>query len=248
MSAVVLERVTKLFGGLAAVRDVNLNIPYGERRALLGLNGAGKTTLFNLVAGDLRVSHGRVVLFDEDVTGLAAHRRAKFGLRRTYQTSALFDDLSVAENLYLSVLGPGGRNHFDILNSFSRDTARRERAAEVASSVGLSEQMERSAGDLSHGERRQLEIGFALAWEPRLVMLDEPAAGLSAEERQVVVGLMNELNTDTTLLLIEHDMDVALAIGERVTVMHEGAILAEGTPDEISSNVQVQEVYLGERA
>lgn len=245
MNALSLEGVSKRFGGLEAVRDVHMSVPHGERRALIGPNGAGKTTLFNVIAGDLPATSGSITVFDRDVTHLPPHRRVKLGLRRTYQTSALFDKLTVAENLYLGVLGPRGTGHFNMVKHASADSMCVDRAAEVAGIVRLTDKLTTKAGDLSHGERRQLEIGLALSHEPRLIMLDEPAAGLSADEREVIIGLMNALGDDITLLLIEHDMDVALNVSDRVTVLHEGSIIAEGTPSEISSNDLVQQVYLG---
>ena len=245
-NALVLKNVSKRFGGLIAVRDVSIDIPHGERRALIGPNGAGKTTLFNLIAGDLQVSTGRVYVFDRDVTKIPPHKRVKLGLRRTYQTSALFNRLTVSQNLYLGVLGPGdGKKHFDCFTVSERDSLRMDRVLEIAEAVGLSDWLSVKTSDLGHGQRRQLEIGLALAWKPRLIMFDEPAAGLSSEERGVIVGLIKKLDRSVSVLLIEHDMEVALNIGERVTVLHEGCIIAEGTPSEISSNTLVQQVYLG---
>lgn len=246
MNALSLDSVTKRFGGLVAVRDVSLDVPHGERRALIGPNGAGKTTLFNLIAGDLQVSSGEIAVFGHDVKQMPPHRRVMLGLRRTYQTSALFDDLTVVENLYLGVLGPKKKGHFSMLTPARSDHRNMDRAFEVSELIGLDEQLNSKAGDLSHGERRQLEIGLAIAYEPRLIMLDEPAAGLSSEERIAVVDLMNSLSREMTLILIEHDMDVALTVGEQVTVLHKGGIIADGTPDKISSNDLVQQVYLGE--
>lgn len=246
MLALSVKGVTKRFGGLVAVRDVHMDIPLGERRALIGPNGAGKTTLFNVIAGDLPASAGQIHVFGQDVTHMAAHQRVQYGLRRTYQTSALFQQLTVAENLYLGVLGPKRKGHFNLLGVAKNDQAGMERVFQISESVRLSERSASKVSDLSHGERRQLEIGLAIAHEPRLIMLDEPAAGLSIDERKVVMGLMNSFDRNISLLLIEHDMEVALTIGERVTVLHEGQIIAEGTPSEISNNSLVQEVYLGE--
>jgi branched-chain amino acid transport system ATP-binding protein len=222
-----------------------MDVPHGQRRALIGPNGAGKTTLFNVIAGDLKATSGRITVFGHDVTRMPPHRRVKLGLRRTYQTSALFDKLTVADNLYLGVLGPRGAGHFRMLQRAKKDNECMDRALEVAEMIRLTRLLPVKAGDLSHGERRQLEIGLAIAFEPRLIMLDEPAAGLSAEERQVIIELMNALDKDITLLLIEHDMDVALNVSDEVTVLHEGSIIAEGTPEIISSNELVQQVYLG---
>jgi branched-chain amino acid transport system ATP-binding protein len=246
VNALTLKGVCKRFGGLEAVRDVHMDVPHGERRALIGPNGAGKTTLFNVIAGDLSATAGEIYVFGHDVTKMPPHKRVQLGLRRTYQTSALFDKLTVAQNIFLGVLGPSTSGHFNILKRPERDLVRMDKVDEIADSVKLSDRLTIPAGDLSHGERRQLEIGLAIAEQPKLIMLDEPAAGLSAEERTVIVGLMNELGKDITILLIEHDMEIALKVGERVTVLHEGAIIAEGPPEDISANNLVQQIYLGE--
>jgi branched-chain amino acid transport system ATP-binding protein len=224
-----------------------MDVAHGERRALIGPNGAGKTTLFNVIAGDLAATSGQITLFGQNLTRMPVHRRVGLGLRRTYQKSALFDTLTVAQNLYLGLLGPN-RGHFNMVSLAHKDATRSRRVAGVAESVALTDRLEASAGELSHGERRQLEFGLAIASEPRLVMLDEPMSGLSPEERVTIVKLLNALPSDVTLLLIEHDMDVALSIARRVTVLHEGRIIAEGSPEEISANPMVQQVYLGERA
>jgi branched-chain amino acid transport system ATP-binding protein len=154
--------------------------------------------------------------------------------------------MTVAENLYLGVLGPKKKGHFNMTNLANNDSRNMDRVFEVGELIGLDEQMDSKAGDLSHGERRQLEIGLAIAYEPRLIMLDEPAAGLSPDERFAIVDLMNSLSRDITLILIEHDMDVALTVGEQVTVLHKGSIIADGKPGDISKNDLVQQVYLGE--
>jgi branched-chain amino acid transport system ATP-binding protein len=246
VDALKLNRLSKRFGGLEALRDIDLDIPQGERRAIIGPNGAGKTTLFNVVAGDFPPSSGSVVVFGHDVTRMPSYQRVKLGLRRTYQTSALFDKLTVMQNFYLGVLGPQGHGHFNMMMNAESDRAVMERVQKAAEAVRLADRLKDRASDLSHGERRQLEIGLALANSPRLIMFDEPAAGLSADERRLIVDLMNSLDRQITLLLIEHDMEVALTVGEYVTVLHEGAVIAEGTPAEISANSLVQKVYLGE--
>jgi branched-chain amino acid transport system ATP-binding protein len=246
VNALFLQGVSKRFGGLYAVSDITMDVAHGERRALIGPNGAGKTTLFNVIAGDLPASGGEINLFGQNVTRMPVYRRVGLGLRRTYQKSALFDALTVAQNLYLGVLGPN-RGHFDMLSLAQKDARRSPRVAEVAESVGLVDRLEACAGELSHGERRQLEFGLAIASEPRLVMLDEPMSGLSPEERVKIVKLLEALPRKVTLLLIEHDMDVALSVAKRVTVLHEGRVIAEGSPEEISANSLVQQVYLGEK-
>lgn len=246
MNALSIKNVTKRFGGLFAVRDVHMDIPFGERHALIGPNGAGKTTLFNLISGDLSPTSGVIYVFDHDVTRMLPHKRVEYGLRRTYQTSALFDQLTVAQNLYLGVIGPQRKYHLNLFTVAEDNKLSMDRVNEVCESVRLSEKLETKASDLSHGERRQLEIGLALAHEPKFIMLDEPAAGLSMDERNLVMTLLEELDPNITLLLIEHDMEVALNASQHVTVLHEGQIIAEGTPSEISNNTLVQNVYLGE--
>jgi branched-chain amino acid transport system ATP-binding protein len=242
--ALSLHGVSKRFGGLFAARDIDLDVRFGERRAIIGPNGAGKTTLFNVIAGDLPVSSGRIILFGRDVTRMSVNRRVGLGLRRTYQKSALFNSLTVAQNLYLGLLGPAD-GHFNMVNVAAKDARSAERATEIAASVLLEDKLATPAGELSHGERRQLEFGLAIASEPRLIMLDEPMSGLSMDERNTIVNLLESLPAEVTLLLIEHDMDVALTIAEHVTVLHEGRILAEGSPEEISVNSSVQQIYLG---
>src|SRR5215213_5416546 len=238
-----LRGVGRRFGGLLAVSDVDLDIARGERRAVLGPNGAGKSTLFNLIAGADTPTSGSIELFGADVTRLGARRRTRMGLSRTFQTSRLLTGLTVEDNLYLAAIGvTGGR--FRLLRT-GRDAEARERARRTAESVGMTDRLGALAGDLSHGEQRQLEIGLALVAEPRMLLLDEPAAGLSRAERQLLTALLLSLDRDVTLLLIEHDMDVALTVGERVTMMHDGVVIVEGTPAEIRGNQRVHDLYLG---
>ena len=239
-----LRGIGRRFGGVHAVRDVDLDIAQGERRAILGPNGAGKTTLFNVISGEFPPTSGTVELFGEDVTRLPARGRAKLGLSRTFQTSRLFLGLSVEDNLYLAVLGVRS-GHLRPVRLPKRDGELREKARETAELVGLSGQLGRLVGDLSHGEQRQLEVGMARASDPRLMMLDEPAAGLSRGERQALTELLLRLDPDITLILIEHDMDVALRVAERVTMMHDGRVIVEGTPAEIRANELVHDLYLG---
>jgi branched-chain amino acid transport system ATP-binding protein len=245
-SVLTVRGLTRRFGGVVAVRDVNLDIRPGERRAVLGPNGAGKSSLFNLIAGADSPTSGTVELFGRDVTFLGARGRTRMGLSRTFQTSRLLTGLSVEDNLYLAAVGVAG-GRFRLVRS-GRDTEARERSVRVAESVGLTARLPELAGDLSHGEQRQLEIGLALVAEPRMLLLDEPAAGLSRAERQLLTSLLLSLNREVTLLIIEHDMDVALTVAERVTMMHEGAVIVEGTPAEIRANKQVHDLYLGRAA
>jgi len=239
-----LRGVGRRFGGLHAVRDVDLEVEPRERRAILGPNGAGKTTLFNVVAGDLPVTSGRIELFGRDVTVEPARRRAKLGLARTYQQSRLFLGLTVEDNIYLSILGVG-RGHLRPVGFPRKDAEIRERAREAARGVAIESRLGDLVSSLSHGEHRQVALGMALASQPRALMLDEPASGLSRGERQLLTELLLKLDRNITLILIEHDMDVALRVAERVTMMHEGRVIVEGTPAEIRGNQLVHDLYLG---
>jgi branched-chain amino acid transport system ATP-binding protein len=246
-TAAALLRVrglSRYFGAVPAVRDVDLDVAPGERRAILGPNGAGKSTLFNLIAGDLTPSEGTVELFGRDVTTLAVRKRARLGLGRTYQTSRVLGGLTVEDNLYLAGLG-AATGHLRPFGGGSAEVQLRARARETAARVGLSDRLDVVAGSLSHGEQRQLEIGLALAPSPRLLMFDEPAAGLSRAERMVLTKLLLGLDRKVTLIIIEHDMDVALTVAERVTMLHQGEKLLEGTPEEIRANKMVHDLYLG---
>jgi branched-chain amino acid transport system ATP-binding protein len=240
-----LRGVGRRFGGVHAVRDVDLQIGPGERRAILGPNGAGKTTLFNVISGEFPPTAGGVELFGRDVTFDPARRRARMGLSRTFQTSRLFLGLSVEDNLYLAVLGVHS-GHLRAVPS-RRDAEMREKARAMAEAVGLGDRLSSMVADLSHGEQRQLEVGMARVSEPKLMMLDEPAAGLSRAERVRLTETLLALDPHITLILIEHDMDVALRVAQWVTMMHDGAVIVEGTPEEIRANQLVHELYLGSR-
>jgi branched-chain amino acid transport system ATP-binding protein len=241
-----LRGVGRRFGGLHAVRDVHLEVVPGERRAILGPNGAGKTTLFNVVAGDIPATSGRIELFGRDVSNEPARRRAKLGLARSYQQSRLFLGLSVEDNIFLAVLGVG-RGHLRPVILPRKDAELRARAREAARRAAIDGKLEELVGSLSHGEHRQVALAMALAAEPRLLMLDEPASGLSRGERQLLTELLLALDPAITLILIEHDMDIALRVAQQVTMMHEGRVIVEGTPSEIRANETVHELYLGSR-
>ena len=238
-----LRGVGRRFGGVHAVRDVDLSVRPGERRAILGPNGAGKTTLFNVISGEFPPSAGTVELFGADVTGAPARKRARMGLSRTFQTSRLFLGLTVEDNLYLAVLGVHD-GHLRMVPA-KADEELREKARAMGEAVGLKARLDSLVMDLSHGEQRQLEVGMARASDPKLMMLDEPAAGLSRAERVQLTELLMALDPGITLILIEHDMDVALRVAEWVTMMHDGAVIVEGTPEQIRANELVHELYLG---
>jgi branched-chain amino acid transport system ATP-binding protein len=225
------------------VRDVDLDVVAGERRAILGPNGAGKTTLFNVISGDFPPTSGTIELFGEDVTPLKAPAMAKRGLSRTYQKSRLFLGLTLEDNLYLAALGVRTGHLRPVI--VKADGALRKEAREAARRVGLEGRLGEVVGSMSHGEQRQLEVAMALCGQPKLLMLDEPASGLSRGERAAITDLLRRLPRDITLILIEHDMDVALRVAERVTMMYEGRVIVEGTPAEIRANELVHDLYLG---
>ena len=240
-----LRGVGRRFGGLDAVRDVDLDVAHGERRAILGPNGAGKTTLFNVISGDMPQTSGTVEFLGQDIGALPAPARTRLGMGRTYQKSRLFLGLTVEDNLYLAVLGSRD-GHLRMVRR-RVDKEMRDRALELARMVGLESKLPELVGSISHGEQRQLEVAMARATDPVLMLLDEPASGLSRGERVALTDLLLELERSITLILIEHDMDVALRVAENVTMMHDGRKIVEGTPDEIRANDLVHELYLGGR-
>lgn len=241
--ALVVDGLTKAFGALVAVRDVSLAVNPGERRAIIGTNGAGKTTLFNLIAGDFRPTHGSLRVFGESIAQVPAYRRTRLGISRTYQTSRVLNGLTVLENLYLAVRGVQPYR-FSIRWPKASDE-HRVRSVELAGRVGLEARVNVMASELSHGEQRQLEIGMALAGRPKLLLLDEPAAGLSPVERPKLTEMLRRLPAEVTVVLIEHDMDVALQVADRVAVMHDGALVFEGSPRDTAASPLVQSLYLG---
>ena len=242
--ALRLEKVSKWFGGLRAVDGVELAVRPGERRALIGPNGAGKTTLFNLIAGVLPTSSGRITLFGDDVTRLAQHRRAALGLTRTYQITNLFPNLTVLDNVRLAAQALT-RAKFAMLRPLNRFAALEAQARQALAAVGLEDRAASRVRHLSHGEQRQLEIALALAGKPRVLLLDEPAAGLSQAEARLMTGLLRRLDPAITLLIIEHDMDIALEVAQHVTVLHYGKVIADGSREAVKADPTVQEIYLG---
>jgi branched-chain amino acid transport system ATP-binding protein len=242
--ALRLEAVSKSFGGLRAVDRVELAVRPGERRALIGPNGAGKTTLFNLIAGALPVSSGRITLFGADVTRKAQHRRAALGLARTFQITNLFPALTVRQNALLAAQALS-RAKFSMLRPLERFADLATRAAEALAAVGLADRAGATVRHLSHGEQRQLEIALALAGRPRVLLLDEPAAGLSQAEARLMTQLLRGLDPAITLLIIEHDMDIALEVAQQVTVLHYGRVIADGPRETVKADPTVREIYLG---
>ncbi|KJS14627.1 MAG: ABC transporter permease [Hoeflea sp. BRH_c9] len=241
--ALELEGVARHFGALVALTGINMRIAPGERRAVLGSNGAGKTTLFNTVTGDFLPTAGRIRFFGEDITELAPHERIRRGLRRTYQISQLFTNLSVLDSIYLACRGVS-RRRFSLLRPSVSDPNMAQ-AESIMHAVHLDADRDKLVGTLSHGQQRQLEIALALAGAPRFILFDEPAAGLSPTERRDLVAILNALPKYIGYIIIEHDLDVALRVSEYVSMMHNGKLFKEGTPEEIENDPMVQEIYLG---
>lgn len=239
-----IEGLVRHFGALFALNGVSLAVAPHERRAIIGPNGAGKTTLFNVITGQLAPSAGRILFDGEPVAGLPPHALARRGMGRSFQRTNLFLRLTVLENLRLAAAADG-RGSYDLLGSVERLRAPLERARGAAEAVGLTGRLDELAGRLSYGEQRQLEVGVVLATGPKLMLLDEPTAGMSPEETARMTRMLEGLPRDVTMLIIEHDMDVVGSLAERVTVLHYGEVLTEGTFDEVKRDPRVYEVYLG---
>ena len=243
-AALELRGLAKSFGGLRVTANVDLAVEEGERRLIIGPNGAGKTTLFNLIMGEISADAGTIALFGRPIDGLPSRLRAHLGLARTYQVITLFPRETLLRNVMLSLLGlsPLRWNPFRRLD---RQAALLSRAREALQRVGLDAIAERQLAETSYGERRRVEIAMALAQQPRLLLLDEPFAGLSIDERRDVQRLLLGIPRSVTLVMIEHDMDVALELAERITVMHFGEIVVEGTRAEVVAHPRTKEIYLG---
>jgi branched-chain amino acid transport system ATP-binding protein len=243
--ALEIVGLKKAFGGLPATNDVSLAVSPGERRLIIGPNGAGKTTLFNLITGDLAADAGAIRVFGQEASRLAPHERAHLGMARTYQIITLFGKDTLEHNVVLSLLGlsPVRWNTFRPLGGYG---GLREEARRVLQRVGLDHLAARPIGAVSYGERRRVEIAMALAQNPRLLLLDEPFAGLSREERVQLKALVSGIPREVTVVLIEHDMDTALDLAERITVLHYGSVIVEGTRAEVVADPKTREVYLGD--
>jgi branched-chain amino acid transport system ATP-binding protein len=240
-----IDGLSRRFGALAALNGVSLGLLPRERRALIGPNGAGKTTLFNVITGQLVPNAGRMVFAGQSIAGLPPHAVARRGISRSFQRTNLFSRLTVIENLRLAA-GADGRGSYNLLGSGAvRHAAQLARAAEAADAVDLAGRLGDPAGSLSYGEQRQLEVGVALATRPALLLLDEPTAGMSPEETERMTRMLEGLPREVTLLIIEHDMDVVASLADRVTVLHYGEVLTEGTFDEVKADPRVYDVYLG---
>ena len=240
-----MRGLEKRFGGLRVTAGVDLSVEPGERRLIIGPNGAGKTTLFNLITGELSPDGGTIALFDTDITGVPSRRRAHLGIGRTYQIITLFPRDTLLRNVTLSLLALT-RLRWNPFVRLEWQTALAERARVVLSRVGLDRLANRPLAETSYGERRRVEIAVALAQSPRVLLLDEPFAGLSIEERRDVRALVADIPRDVTIVMIEHDMDTALDVAERISVLHLGEVVMEGTRAEVVAHPRAREIYLGE--
>jgi len=240
----VLEHVSRDFGGLKAVDDVTLTVHAGERRVVIGPNGAGKTTLFNLISGELRATAGHIRLFGADVTRLGPSRRAARGIARTFQITRIFPNLTVLENVLLACEALD-RRKFTMYRPLRSCAQLGQNAADLLSAFGLWPLRQELARNLSYGDQRKVEVALSMAGRPRLLLLDEPMAGLASSERDSMLRLLRQLDPAAAVLLIEHDMDIAFGFAEQVTVLDQGRVLTEGHKDEVSANRRVQQIYLG---
>jgi len=244
--AVALEcnGLTKRFGGLEAIKNVTLKVEEGERRAIIGPNGAGKTTFFRLISGEFSPTGGRIRLFGKDITKLKAQERTQLGLGRTFQITSLFPTLTVTENLLLAQLGLQ-KAKYSFLKPLGLYRKLYLNAEQMLEKMGMADKRDETVKYLSHGDQRQIEIAMALIGNPRVLLLDEPAAGLSPAESRLITKMIKELDPQITILIIEHDMDIAFELSSSITVLNFGEIFAEGIQSEIKNNKGVQEIYLG---
>jgi branched-chain amino acid transport system ATP-binding protein len=240
-----LRGVTKRFGGVVATDDVALDVTQGEVHALIGPNGAGKTTLIGQISGSLQTNAGAIRFLEKDVTALRQHERVRLGLARSYQITSIFKRFSVLENLALAVQARSGSS-FSFWRPVAAEAALFDEARMLSREIGLAGRLEVAAGNLAHGEQRALEVGLALATRPRLVLLDEPMAGMGPEESRRMIALVGRIRAGVTVLLVEHDMDAVFRLADRITVMVNGRVIASGRPAEIRADKEVRRAYLGD--
>jgi branched-chain amino acid transport system ATP-binding protein len=244
MGILTTQDLCRNFGGVAAINQVSLTFAERTLHSVIGPNGAGKTTLFNVITGRLPASSGRVTYRGKEITGLRPHEIVRLGVCRTFQRSSIFPGLTVYENVRIAKQVRMGGGH-RILSARESLTEVHTETEGILGRLGLLDQRRTLASNLSHGDQRLLEIGVALAGQPKLLLLDEPTAGMSPRETERTTQLIRELAREVAVILVEHDMDVVMSISDRISVMHQGAIIAEGTPTEIQTNEQVREAYLG---
>lgn len=239
------ENLSKSFGALQAVLNVDLNIKKGTIHSIIGPNGAGKTTLFNLLTGFLRSSAGKIFFQDRDITRLQPYQISQFGIGRSFQITSIFNELTVRENIRI-VLQSRTKSNYSFFNSMNGLRSLEEKAQEILNRIGFEDKGDLLARNLSHGEKRILDIGIGIASDPALLLLDEPASGLVGDEILRVTDLVRDISNYITIVLVEHNIDVVLSISDTITVLYYGEIIAEGKPEEIQNNEKVQEIYLGD--
>ncbi|OED41790.1 ABC transporter ATP-binding protein [Chromatiales bacterium (ex Bugula neritina AB1)] len=239
--------LSKSFGGVRATNHVNLDVYQGETHALIGPNGAGKTTLISQLSGLLQPDQGQIIFNGENITGLPPHKFSQAGLARSFQITSVFTDMTLLDNIALAIQAHDGHS-FKFWQNARRDTRLRQPANVFLQRVGLNDRDNQLASEVSHGERRQLEIAMALATEPSLLLLDEPMAGMGQDESTLMINILRQLHGEKSILLVEHDMDAVFALADRISVLVYGEIIASGTPEEIKSNPEVQKAYLGEES
>ncbi|MDR3259251.1 MAG: ABC transporter ATP-binding protein [Fusobacteriaceae bacterium] len=245
-SSLIVDGISKSFHGVKATNRVSLTLDFGRSMALIGPNGAGKTTLFNLITGELPLDEGKIFLFGEDVSNASVQRRSELGLSRTYQICNLFKELTVEENLYLSLKNSvwgKSRGLVEWFFSWSSNKIKMERISEILSEIKLEPLRYVQVKNMSHGEQRQLELGMSLISDPKIILFDEPMAGLSPAERVFIGKIIRQLCKEKIILVIEHDIDFALTVTDRVAVLNHGSLIVEGTPAEIQQNIEVQQIY-----
>jgi len=245
MALLETEKLTKSFGALTAVNAVSLRIEAGTLHSIIGPNGAGKTTLFNLLTGTFPPTSGKIIFNQQEITGTAAHRVAHLGLARSFQRTNVFPALSLLDNVWVAAFATGASRTGLLWKKTLQYTEVTQRARQALSDVGLADKADTLAREISHGEQRQLELALALAAAPRVLLLDEPAAGLSPEETRKMVQLVRSLKGRYTIVLIEHKIDIIMSVSDRISVMHFGSLIAEGTPEEIQRHPEVRRAYLG---
>lgn len=244
MSPLEIKNLSKGFGGVAATNDVTMTIEPGERRLIIGPNGAGKTTLFNLLTGTFMPDNGQILFFGDDITNMPMHRRSRLGLSRTFQVSSLMKGLSVIDNAILALQATEPMRWSPYLTASERRRWK-DSGMELLRTWSLAEKADQLVRQLSHGAQRHLEIALALARSPRLLLLDEPTAGMSPAETEAISDAVRSISREVTILIIEHDLSIAFALAEKVSVMHHGAVLLEGSVDEIRSSEEVTRIYFG---
>jgi len=244
MEALNINGLTKYFGGVHSLENVSFTVESGERLAIIGPNGAGKTTLFNLLTGQLSATRGRVFFFGQDITSLAPHQRAHLGIARSFQVTNLFFNLTVLDNTLLAIQGTRSQS-FQMFRSIAKYKDMFVEAQKLLNVTSLWEKRDDLVRNISHGEQRNLEIVLCLALEPKLLLLDEPTAGLTEAESTNIFNIICGLETDTTVLFVAHDIDLVLSVADRIIVLHYGEVIAEGTPEEIQANSKAKEIYIG---